>query len=84
MTKLKITVTQEDIEEGQARSCHRCPVALAMSRTIGRELVVYPHYAGTLGMDVVCFFPSEVEQFIADFDEGKPVKPFSFTVKASL
>lgn len=73
-----VTVTQGDIDKGFQFSPYSCPIARALKRTrcfpklrVGRDRVTY-------GKDVSVKLPSKVQRFIANFDYGRPVKPFSF------
>ena len=86
---LKIRVTEQDIENGQKGSCRKCPVALALRKHYpDNDLLVGAHDVD-IYLDGVAFssnnlvtykFPSEVTQFIGDFDDGKPVSPIEFVI----
>jgi hypothetical protein len=74
---MKIQVTQQDIDEGVAESCHDCPVALAIERaTLGdvrvwrREVSIYK-----IGRKPL---PLTATDFIDHFDAREPVQPFEF------
>lgn len=77
--KHTITVTQEDISEGLAIDCERCPIARAIARKFPE------HRVNVLG-DVVIIgrefynLPGECAIFVHHFDNLRPVKPFSFTL----
>lgn len=78
MPNITIEVTQKDINEGKAFQSHQCPVALAISRKmrifgVDREIVFIDYFEPTPLPDIAC-------KFISDFDEGKPVQPFSFVL----
>lgn len=95
MTKLKVSVTQEDIDHGQAGG-RKCPVALALTRATGRNVGVALSYFGFYEVEIKAFgpaipLPEEVTKFIHAFDETrmpsriKPettegLKPFEFEV----
>lgn len=74
---MTIIVTQEDIDKGARNSPCRCPVAIALGRCY-KDV-----YCGfyTMTLDVLSIeTPKTVSDFIAAFDSGDPVKPFSFRV----
>lgn len=79
-----INVTQEDIENGIRHSCFSCPIALAVKRETGCNCSVESanfHLKARIFMmgSYEAYFPGkEAEDFINNFDGGKPVKPFSF------
>lgn len=74
--KLKIDVTQNDINCGKRRRCTKCPVALAVRRVLGEPVKVQSfsiHYKSRrIAMS------RKVEDFVRRFDERQPVRPFSF------
>lgn len=80
--KTRIEVTQEDIEKGKLGECSACPIALAMRRATGK-----PFEVGTdiywLGFDLRSerMLPPEAALFVSDFDDKKPVQPFSFEIE---
>lgn len=78
---MKIEVTQSDIDAGEAAHCVKCPIAIAASRAYGKPVHVYWDFfyvdsTPTLRVRV----PVEACEFIAAFDAGRPVEPFSFEV----
>ncbi len=90
MKKIKISVTQEDIDHGTASDCATCPVALALKRTLkGNEVIVEEVYAGVnylyffykKRMVYLCNTPRIVNKFMNDFDMGREVSPFDFEVE---
>ena len=81
--KKEIQVTQHDINLGIRADCHLCPVALAIERALGvRDVGVYHGTADWTQRKTRwgTNLPLEVQVFIADFDAGAPVKPFSFEI----
>jgi hypothetical protein len=83
--KLKVTVTQSDIDAGVARECGRCPVALALARVVPAGLtVIVGCISATLlsGAPTLPSFHTEIPEiardFISAFDEGRPVEPVEF------
>jgi hypothetical protein len=75
---MKIEVTQEDIDNGIQMNCYYCPIARSIQRQTDLYVAVRANYA-VIGDDIA-YFPREAEQFIADFDAGEPVHPFSFEI----
>lgn len=75
---MKITVTRAHIEKGKP-NYRKCPIALALKGCDFRDVAVRAFYV-RIGRKVEMLGKRE-RQFIRDFDEGKPVKPFSFNLK---
>ena len=78
-----VNVTQKDIDEGVAEDCYACPIALAAMRATGcKGAGVSPYYLRLFydNEEASYRLPRAAERFVLDFDEGKPVEPFSFTV----
>jgi hypothetical protein len=73
-------VTQEDISNG-LHSCSHCPIALALTRTFnvpeGDVNVASRWIVEGIGFGDT---PDNACNFIRDFDNGRPVKPFYFFV----
>lgn len=82
---MKINVTQEHINTGEAGNCKACPVALALldagialaGLSVGQDEITWMRSVPTYRIDT----PSRVAKFIEAFDEGAPVKPFSFILQ---
>jgi hypothetical protein len=79
---MKIEVSQDDINFGRRRSTGYCPIALAAQRTTGEKWIVGSNmmWKQDSPQDDNLYFAPEVELFIKNFDEGKPVNPFSFEI----
>jgi hypothetical protein len=80
---MKITVTQEDIEQGRKGEPHACAVARAFFRAGVDHLgVMGPRVTVTnaLGHLVSLLLPRSVWSWIVDFDAGRFVVPFSFDI----
>ena len=86
MAHLTISVTQEDINQGEPEVAWRCPIALAMDRAFGYGdglgngvQVIIPCY---LLPDSVFPYklPDRAVEFAQDFDELKDVAPFKFRI----
>lgn len=82
---MNVTVTQEDIDGGLPELTLECPVARALERAYGMQVEVeYTdlHWWSPAPPHSWHEIPSRrVQQFIADFDAGKPVKPFTFRTR---
>lgn len=86
MTKIKVEVTQDDIDMGLACSASCCPIALAVKRTLRENgdsfggvfvgskavRVQRKEYAPSIHYNL----PVEAVDFIIAFDDGHDVKPF--------
>lgn len=78
---MKITVTQEDIDNGERGDECRCPIALALNRIVPGGKV--HSYSAELpkGREEIPL-PSAACYFVEKFDTGKPVQPFTFDLPA--
>jgi hypothetical protein len=83
-----VEVTSDDIANGVKGNCSRCPVALAIARlprfsshsvTVGLITAVTHDFAGR---ETNFIMAEEASSFIGQFDAGKPVIPFTFTMEA--
>ena len=88
----RFEVSQKELDEGIPRDLCFCPVALAVQRGIGRRGWVVDvegrsirfrlwrdwQTDGGIKRSVTLDLPWEVKNLIWDFDDGRPVKPFSF------
>lgn len=77
-----ISVTAEDIADGQRGVTNRCPVALAVRRATGIKAVSIRSTQGVLyGNEYRSFdLPAEVREFIALYDAGQAVEPLAFDI----
>ncbi len=80
---MNITVTKEDIEQGQRRDPEQCAIALALLRAglehfgvMGPSVMV----ADSWGRLTSLKLPEVVSDWIFNFDAGNTVAPFSFEV----
>jgi hypothetical protein len=73
-----IEVTQDHIEKGKTRGCFDCPIALAMIDAGLRHPFVMNTIVSTASSSCDMDLPQEAVEFIAGFDTGGFVKPFSF------
>lgn len=81
-TRIFVTVTEHHIKYGKRRCTQNCAIAKAVK-------VLFPHLHvevyGTGGIRVGqdSYFPFDAERMLTfqlDFDKGKPVKPFTFSI----
>ena len=85
---LNVDVTQADIDGGVRNSCTQCPIATAARRATGVPRLNFVYVYRT-GIDIwngprrshQFILPSIALGFMARFDRGKPVEPFSFQVE---
>ena len=79
-----IKVTAEHIAKGK-RGCARGPIELALGELYpGVPADVYTNWIHLCGTDEGCLetdLPGEAEDFIRDFEDGRPVEPLEFTVR---
>ncbi len=81
---MKIDVTAEDIKQGVKGSAMSCPIALAVQRKRG-------YHGATVGYSTCgavgrgnWVLPKVARDFIAGFDNGREVAPFSFNLKRRM
>ena len=88
---MKVTVTREDIAIGQRDSIVSCPIARALKRSLAKLVTDQGMPPMLIDVRVWATFwyvpggpraslPASAQQFINDFDLGRPVTPFSFTI----
>lgn len=82
--KIKVEVTQEDINNGVRQDADNCPIACALKR-----LVKNPQVEDDIEFDLneiryVAQLTAEASVFISKFDEGDLINvlPFSFEIEA--
>ena len=82
MRKIKVRVTAQHIAFGKKANYDSCPVALALAEAVGATPTT-TGVATTIDLpghrDLP--LPERVSQWVSDFDAGKPVKPFTFTLR---
>lgn len=80
MRDIIIRITRAHIRDGEAGSLCDCPIALALKDTLITNNVRVDAYG--IHVNHVAFAVSKKDRsFIARFDEGKPVKPYSFELQ---
>jgi len=77
---MKIKITKLDIERGIRLNCYNCPIARAIRRCTGKELVGAGYFRIHWGNNG-CRTPIEVLDFMNDFDNGLAAKPFEFELE---
>lgn len=80
--RLKINVSQRDIQKGVPTSRSKCPIARACKRHKLSSVCVDPDRVWfVFGRRYYCsFLPKKARQFTGAFDRGEKVKPFCFTL----
>jgi hypothetical protein len=79
--RIKIEVTQDDIDSGKPRLAGSCPIALALIRAIPdiQPEVMFTKFWSEKYEK--CFdLTDEAYFFILAYDDGAKVKPFSFEI----
>lgn len=79
LSKVKVKILKEDIENGVRALCSHCPLALAVSRTLGGRWYIDGD-AWQFGdrQNTLHTLPEEVIDWIRSYDRGLPVKPITF------
>jgi hypothetical protein len=88
-TEVKISVTQQDIDDGKRIQARYCPIALAVSRETGMIAVVTFKYLTLFTGKEELYrnealkrwsMPPEAQVFVRRFDSGlgEKVEPFEF------
>lgn len=75
-----INVTADHISHGKRANACDCPVALAARAAGFKDAQVYASHMYWLGGRKMQDLPNKAMAFIRDFDEGRPVQPFSMEV----
>jgi hypothetical protein len=76
----QIEVTKEDIENGARKTSMRCPIALALTRTLGADCSVGLNDIYIQGVRRCVELPWPARAFIMRYDEGEAVVPFCFEI----
>lgn len=77
---MKINVTQKHIDSGRVANCFSCPLALALTEALSEPCWVGLTLWGKVSNETKFNLQRGVIQFRRNFDDGEPVKPFSFEV----
>lgn len=80
MRTIRVNVTQRDIDRGEACDSGTCPVARAVLRVKGVSFVAVAGEDISINTRRCLLLPKKVSKFIERFDDGQPVKPFTFVL----
>ena len=80
MKTIRVDVTTADIRLGVPGSEDECAVQIAVERATNERTVSVAAGLICVGRHAIPM-PRKVKKFVGDFDEHKPVAPFSFTLK---
>lgn len=83
MTKIRITVTQDDINKGAPHNPLCCPIARAIGRKIDSPFVSvktkeFLYFDDILDEYLTFEMSDRAQEFVKRFDSGESVKPFTF------
>jgi hypothetical protein len=85
--RIKLEVTQQDIDRGKRGECDKCAVALALSRQLPQYEPSVGNLSGITLYDKESRLPiyecdntKKIQEFISKFDAGEPVKPDTFSL----
>lgn len=81
---MRIEVTQGDIDTGCRKTSQNCPIAIAVSRAVGKRVGVSENLVSIYfngGVSQVCKLPSEATKFITRYDAGYRPAPFGFELE---
>lgn len=79
---MKVTIKRKHIRNGQPNSPDYCPIAIALNEKFGGNAKVNEDNLLLFGLNF--HLPADAQYFIKRFDNGDPVKPFSFELKTLL
>ena len=77
---MKITVTQNNIDNGVPKNSCKCPIARALKQIFPGEDIEVKRSSIYIGKSIHYAMPLKACYFIVDFDEGREVYPFEFEV----
>jgi hypothetical protein len=77
MSKILVEVTQRDIRCATSGECDKCAIALALKKHFPTESVNVTGEVAIIGGRHYRL-PQSVVRFILDFDNERPIAPFSF------
>ena len=80
--KIKVEVTQEDINNGVRQDGDNCPIACALKRLVKSPEVEDDIEFDLDGIRYVARIPDKASEFISKFDNAVNVLPFSFEIEA--
>lgn len=80
--RIRVTITEEDIQDGEAGDGAHCPIATALRRQYPQHEPFVTYYDATLtapGSMLDCYWLSRrARRFAVAFDQGRPVQPSAF------
>lgn len=77
---MQINVTQQHIDNGTPKDCAYCPIAHSLMGHFPNSCIEVDDSCIEIN-GTQYFSPDSVVKFIEDFDNRKPVKPFSFLLE---
>lgn len=80
---VKVTVTQDDIDQGIPHSALTCPLAKALARADGNKWSVIAKSARRFAENLYHKLPPEAIDFRQNFDLDQPTHPFKFDLDLS-
>ena len=81
MKTIRVSVTKRDIAVGKRGSSYECPIALACRRLGKRWIITIDAARNAKSFKWIANMPDKAQRFIERFDKGRPVRPFTFTLK---
>ena len=75
-----IAVTAEDIQNGERCNPQTCPIALAIKRATGKQVIVGYDYVVMEGFGKEILMPRKARDFRERFDNIREGEPFSFEI----
>lgn len=79
-TATRVHVTADHIQHGLRARCDTCPIALALTAAFPGQRAWVDTGIAYIGKRLI-LLPKAARTFIAEFDAGKKVEPFTFEVK---
>lgn len=70
-TVVRVIVSEQDMRDGERRCCRSCPIALALSRSIGEPAEVLDGAAHLVNHSATYILPRSAKAYIRRFDEGR-------------
>lgn len=86
LSKVQFLVTQEDIDQGERKSSHNCPVNLALRRALEGQYTRINVYSSDIVVHrgrIPIVYPvwGELRDYIRDIDSGLEVSPQKFEIE---
>lgn len=80
---MKVSVLASDIAQGQKCSARFCPIAIALSRSMERDIWVgwsFCYSAPGMLPKIVLPLPQAAQDFVVRLDKGETLEPFEFEI----